>query len=90
MAPKKSLLGKMKENPLGDWTIADVERLVAAETDMDLRRPNGSSHYVVVSSVLRDRLCVPHNRPIKPKYIRLLVSYVESHRKACERKGGGE
>ena len=89
MAPKKRTLDKMRDNPKADWTIGDVEK-VAKQEDIEVRSPTGGSHYVLSSPRLRDPLCVPHNRPIKPRYIRLLVSYVRAHRVAGKSKGASE
>lgn len=78
MARKKSLLDQMRANPRGDWTIAQVESL-CAKVGLEIRRPNGSSHYVVSSPLLRDSLTVPYKRPIRPIYIKKLVSYSDAH-----------
>ena len=80
-AKKRSLLEQMQDNPKGDWTIEDVKKLVK-QHGLEIRSPNGSSHYVVSSRHLRDSLCVPHNRPIKPRYIGLLCSMVQTHMEA--------
>ena len=85
MAKKRKLLSEMRDNPAGDWTIEDVLKLVRQE-GLKSRKPNGGSHYVVFSPQLRDSLCVPHKRPIKARYIRMLVSYVEAHQ-VCARLG---
>lgn len=83
MAPKKTILEKMRNNPKSDWVMSDVEKVVAKE-GLDLKKPATGSHYVVVSNRLRDVLTIPHNRPIKYKYIILFVSYVDAHRRADE------
>lgn len=87
MAGKKSILDKMRSNPLADWTMQDIKTL-AKQEDLELRCPKRGSHYVVSSPALRDSVTVPHNRPIKPKYIRLLVGYVDTHREV--KKGANE
>lgn len=71
----------MRDNPRDDWTIGDVEKVCIAE-GLDLRKPSSGSHHVVVSARLRDVLTIPHKRPIKARYIALLVSYAGAHRKA--------
>ncbi|ABF64416.1 hypothetical protein TM1040_1683 [Ruegeria sp. TM1040] len=78
MAPKKSLLERMRANPRDDWTITQVETL-CKKIGLDVRKPNGSSHYVVSSKYLRDSLCVPYKRPIRALYIKNLVSYSDAH-----------
>lgn len=85
MAPKRSLLEKMRDNPASDWTIADVKKLCAQE-GLDCRTPNGGSHYVVTSDVLEGHQTVPAKRPIKVVYIRSLVGMADAHRKAKGRK----
>lgn len=87
MAKKQSLLDRMEANPRDGWKIEDVKALVKQE-DLELRSPNGGSHYVVSSPHLRDSLCVPFKRPIKMFYIKALVSYALAHRASKERKGG--
>lgn len=87
MAPKKSLLEKMRANPKGDWTIQQV-CTVCDQLDIEVRKPNGSSHYVVVSAFLRDALCVPYKRPIRVIYIKHFVSYCDAHKSAKEESNG--
>ena len=83
MARKKSILSKMEVNPRGDWSMSDIETL-ARQEGLEVRKPSRGSHYVVSSPKLRDALTVPYNRPIKPIYIRNLVSYAMAHRKQNE------
>jgi hypothetical protein len=78
MAPKKSVLEKMRANPRGDWTIAQIETL-CVKVGIEIRKPSGSSHYVLSSPFLRDSLTVPYKRPIKPLYVKKLVSYTDAH-----------
>lgn len=78
MAKKKDLLEQMRANPRDDWTIAQVEKL-CAKLGLEIRVPSGSSHYVVSSPYLRDSLTVPYKRPIRPLYIKKLVSYSDAH-----------
>lgn len=78
MSKKRGLLDKMRANPRGDWQIRDVERL-CHETGMQLVPPGSGSHFKVYSDHLRDVLTIPAHRPIKPPYIRNLVSYCDSH-----------
>lgn len=85
MTKKKSLFDKMKSNPKGDWTIADVETLCGQE-GLEFRKPNGGSHHVISSGHLFGNVTVPYKRPIKQGYIKNLVSYTEAHRDAGRRK----
>lgn len=85
MAPKKTLVEKMRANPRSDWTIQDVET-VARQEGLKVRKPSGGSHYGVYSDALRDPLTIPARRPIKPFYIRALVGYVDAHRAVLKLK----
>ncbi|MGL4237449.1 hypothetical protein [Tabrizicola sp.] len=78
MAKKKPLLEEMRGNPRGDWGIRDIERL-CAELGMECQPPRAGSHYKVISEHLADILTIPAHRPIKPVYVRLLVSYSDAH-----------
>jgi len=78
MAPKATILEQMVSNPKKDWKIKDVEKLCNS-IGMDLLPPRNGSHFKVISKHLRDILTVPAHRPIKPVYIRHLVSYAEAH-----------
>jgi hypothetical protein len=70
------LLARMQSNPAGNWTIADIERLCRAYK-ISCRPPSGGgSHYKVSHASVADILTIPARRPIKPKYIRLLVRFV--------------
>lgn len=83
MAVKRDLLEKMRANPRADWTIANVKTLCSRH-GIEVRRPSGSSHYVLSSPYLRDSLTVPFKRPIKALYIKHLVSYCDGHNQAKE------
>ena len=78
MAPKKSLLEQMEANPKKGWKIRDVERL-CSQVGLEIYPPKNGSHYKVCSEKLRDILTVPAHRPIKPIYIKSLVSYAKAH-----------
>jgi predicted RNA binding protein YcfA (HicA-like mRNA interferase family) len=71
------LLARMRRNPAGDWTIADVET-VCREHGLLFRHGKGTSHAHVKHPDARDILTVPAHRPIKPVYIRKLVRYIDS------------
>ena len=89
MAPKRTILEKMRANPLDNWTIDDV-LLLCEEFGLNARNPNGGSHYVVTSKYLRDDLTVPYKRPIKQRYIKNLVGYVIAHNVAREKDDGSK
>lgn len=78
VAKKRSILQQMKDNPRKDWSIKDVSKL-CDQIGLQLLPPKKGSHYKVCSQYLRDILTVPAHRPIKPIYIRTLVSFAEAH-----------
>ncbi len=78
MARKRSLLEKMKANPAGDWTIANVETL-CKQVGLTILKPSGGSHYLVMSKFVQGAQSVPARRPIKPIYIKALVGLCEEH-----------
>jgi hypothetical protein len=66
----------MRDNPAGDWSIADVEA-VCREHDVRCTPPTGGgSHYKISHPSRRDILTIPHRLPIKPVYIRKLVAFI--------------
>ena len=69
------LLDRMRRNPAGDWTIADVERL-CRRYGIVCRPPAGGSHFKISHDRVTEILTIPARRPIKQKYIRLLVKFV--------------
>jgi hypothetical protein len=71
-------LDRMRSNPAGDWTIADVEA-ICREHGVRCNAPSGGgSHYKVSHPSRRDILTVPSRKPIKPVYIRRLVRFIDS------------
>lgn len=85
MAPKKPMLDRMARNPVGDWSINDIETL-CRQNGLALVAPTSGSHYKVTSDVLGGLLTVPYNRPIKPIYIRELVNMARAHQVAHDRR----
>lgn len=75
MANAKKLLEKMRLNPR-DWRIEQLE-VVARHYNIDVRK-SGGSHVVFCHSQWIELLCVPAHRPIKPIYIKKLVSLIEA------------
>lgn len=70
------LLPRMRRNPAGDWTIADVVAL-CREYGVRCTPPSGGgSHYKVSHPTQREILTIPYRRPIKPVYIRALARMV--------------
>jgi hypothetical protein len=72
----------MAENPRAGWTIADVEA-VCREFGVTCKPPRGGgSHFKVSHEATDEILTVPFKRPIKPIYIRKLVSFIDVVRAA--------
>ncbi len=68
----------MKNNPLDDWRIGDVEAL-CREFGIRCTAPSGGGgHYKVSHDSHREILTIPARRPIKPVYIKKLVRLVEA------------
>lgn len=87
MAKKQPLLEKMRSNPRNNWKAADVEKLVN-QAGLTLRTGKSGSHLMIVSSPHFDfHLTVPFKRPIKPVYIRQLVSLADDHLEAVNEHG---
>lgn len=78
MARKQSTLEMMRANPRKDWQIKDIEKL-CDQLGMELRPPSKGSHFKVCSPYIRDILTIPAKRPIKPFYIKSLVSFADAH-----------
>jgi hypothetical protein len=70
------LLARMRRNPAGDWTIADVIALCRQHGVRCSPPTGGGSHYKVSHPTQREILTIPYRRPIKPVYIRALVRLV--------------
>jgi hypothetical protein len=72
------LLEQMRRNPLGDWTISDVEKVCRAY-GLWFRAGSGTSHCHAKHPAAVEILTIPARRPIKPVYIRKLVRYIDAH-----------
>ena len=67
---------RMKRNPVGDWTIHDIEVLCRRE-GIEFLSPRRGDHYKITHASQTEILTVPAHRPIRPVYIRMLVKFVE-------------
>lgn len=88
MAKKRKLLERMKTNPRDDWTIKDVETL-CQQTGLVFLNPSNGSHYKVASERVDGVITIPAAKPIKPVYIRNVVSMAQTHISAEERLNEG-
>jgi len=77
------LLERMRANPRGNWTIADIERL-CRRSGLTITAPRRGSHYKVRDPGSGTTLTIPARRPIKPVYIRALVAVVDRRRASKE------
>ncbi len=80
-------LDRMRANPAGDWTIADIEAPCHEYGVRCIPPRGGGSHYKVSHTSRHDIFTIPGRRPIKAIYIRKLVRFIEGV--AREAKDGG-
>ena len=73
MTKPDRLLDKMRRNPVGDWTISDVQTLCRALGWHCLPPTGGGSHWKIAAPGAEMILTISAKRPIKPIYIRKLV-----------------
>ena len=74
-------LEEMRNNPRGDWRIEDVEAVCRENGIFCSAARGGGSHYKVAHPRMTEKLTIPYKRPIKPVYIRKLVTFVDAVRK---------
>ncbi len=74
------LLERMRRNPVGDWTIKDIENVCRAHGIACNPPSGGGSHYKVSHPKVREILTIPFRRRLKPIYIRQLVKFIEAVR----------
>ena len=79
MAKADKLLTRMRQNPAGDWTIQDLERVCLGQGWRCLPPSGGGSHWKVAAEGEAAILTIPARRPIKPIYIRKLLAMMERH-----------
>lgn len=76
MAEIDKRLEGMRNNPKGDWQIADVKALCDSH-GITYKPPNKGSHAKVSHPLVPEILTIPVGRPIKPIYIKKLVTLVD-------------
>lgn len=69
-------LEQMRNNPL-DWRVRDV-LVVCRAYGVSCAKPDGTSHFTVSDPTQRDILTVVAKKPIKPIYIKKLVSFIDN------------
>jgi hypothetical protein len=77
MTKVEKLVSQMRQNPAGDWTIADIERLCRGMGWTCLPPTGGGSHWKVAVPGSPIIQTIPAKRPIKPIYIRKLLAMLE-------------
>ena len=77
MASADKLISSMRQNPAGDWSIADVARVCERLGWHCLPPRGGGSHWKVAAPGLDAILTIPAKRPIKPVYIRRLIALMD-------------
>jgi hypothetical protein len=73
-------LENMRQNPQGDWRMADVEALCKEFDVLCSAHRGGSSHYKVSHPSQTEILTISFKRPIKAVYIRNLVKFIDAVR----------
>ena len=73
MAIAQKLLEKMRNNPR-DWQIEQLE-MIASHYGINVRKPGGS-HVVFTHPQWVELLSIPAHRPIKPIYVKKLLSLI--------------
>lgn len=68
------LLVQMSRNPKADWRIEQLETVARAH-DINVRKGRGS-HVIFEHPASERALSVPARRPVKPVYVRRLVSLI--------------
>ncbi len=78
MAAAEKLLARMRANPR-DWRIEDIA-IVCKSIGIVCTAPRKGSHYKVKHESMAEILTIPAHRPIKPVYVRSLVSFIDAVR----------
>jgi hypothetical protein len=70
------ILDQMARNPAAGWRIADIQMACKAFGVTCSPPRGGGSHYKISKPGKREILTIPFKRPIKPIYIKKLVSFL--------------
>ena len=74
--PRDKLLDKMRQNPLNDWRIENVQT-IAKRYDLKITHPRGGGSHVTLRHNSGVKLTIPAHRRIKPVYIRKLIALID-------------
>lgn len=89
MAPKRSILEQMRDNPARGWTMNEIGTL-CNQVGLILKPPSRGSHHKVLSDLLHGALTVPYKKPVKAFYIKEIVGFADAHireRESRKKKG---
>lgn len=75
MSRADKLLERMRRNPRNDWMMRHVERVLCGRGCKV--RSTGGRHHVFTHPATDYSITVPANRPIKPVYIRMVVTMAD-------------
>lgn len=75
MGKGEKRLAQMRNNPKGDWQIADLE-VVCRAYSIALESPSGGSHWSIFHRKAGIQT-IPAHRNIKPRYIREFIRFVD-------------
>lgn len=75
MSANAKRLAAMRRNPKADWTQSDV--IAAAEGAGCIATHHGGSHMQIAHPARTEILTVPARRPIKPIYIKRLITFID-------------
>ena len=78
MAASDKQLDAMRANPKGNWRMEQLESIAAA-TGFTVRKPGGSHAVFSYPGHFR-HVTVPVRKPIKPRYIREFVAFIDEIR----------
>lgn len=82
MSQGQKRLEEMRANPMGNWTMDDVE-VVSRAYGIACVPPTRGGHYKISHRTQSDILTVPKRPRLKPVYIKRFVSFVDAVAGAC-------
>jgi hypothetical protein len=76
MSKFQKLLGRMRNNPAGDWDIEDIERVCNHVPGVIFTLPTRGDHYTVAHPKVGVILTIPARRPVKAIYVKAFISMI--------------
>ena len=77
MSRFEKLLDRMRNNPGGDWDINDIDS-ICRYLGMNCDPPRRGSHFTISHPKTNQILPIPAKRPLKPIYVKLFLTIVDS------------